>query len=115
MSTVRVRLRAWSVGILLLGAIRAVAGSGDIDPDFGTGGLLTYPAGYWGEGSLPDGRLQLAAIRENKFQLRRYDLDGRPDPGFGTAGLLETVFDVSARVSGAGVDALVDFFWRPQS
>ena len=104
MSTVRVRLRAWSVGILLLGAIRAVAGSGDIDPDFGTGGLLTYPAGYWGEGSLPDGRLQLAAIRENKFQLRRYDLDGRPDPGFGTAGLLETGLSLgSAWVSTAAV------------
>ena len=90
MSTVRVRLRAWSVGILLLGTIRAVAGSGDIDPDFGTGGLITYPAGYWGPVSLPDGRLQLAAIRENKLLVRRYDPDGRPDPGFGEAGLLET-------------------------
>jgi hypothetical protein len=68
--------------------IPALAGIGDVDPSFGTGGHLAIPAGFGGLIGLPDGTLQLVSIQEGIARVLRLDRDGRPEQGFGVAGLL---------------------------
>ena len=80
----------------------ALAAIGDFDPRFGNGGTVDYPAGFEGLVGLPDGRLQLASLSQNSLRVLRFDSNGRPDAGFGTGGVVETVVAAgSIRVRGA--------------
>jgi hypothetical protein len=84
------RQRAMGLVLSALLSVPALAGIGDIDPLFGIGGRLDFPMGFAGLAALPDGRLQLLAIETGKVRVLRLDSNGRPDPGFGVAGILET-------------------------
>lgn len=69
-------------------ASSARAGVGDIDPSYGSDGILqlTPPREGLSWAVLPDGRLLSAQVAEGSVRLSRYDGNGRSDAGFGTAG-----------------------------
>lgn len=87
------------LAILSMGPLGAHAGVGDIDIAFGQSGRLDYPSGFGGLTELPDGSLQLVAVKAGEVQVRRLDSRGRPLAQFGNAGLRTTAVDtVAARV-----------------
>ena len=72
---------------------------GSLDPDFGTGGIVTTPVGTgsdtaWAVRIQPDGKILAAGSAttagNEDFALARYLPDGTPDPAFGTGGKVTT-------------------------
>jgi len=71
--------------------------TGDLDPSFGAGGVVTTPVG--GAGSIfalalqPDGRIVAAGqgALAHFFTIVRYLSDGTLDSGFGTGGIVQTL------------------------
>jgi uncharacterized delta-60 repeat protein len=81
-----------------LPAAAHAAEAGDLDPSFGSGGLVTLPSfGDTGNGNAVaiqgDGKIVLAGSQGatmNTFALARYLPDGTLDPGFGAGGTVIT-------------------------
>src|SRR5437773_9494914 len=77
---------------------RASAAPGDLDPSFGTGGIVTTPIGASDKAFAlvlqPDGKLVAAGSAFNgsndDFALVRYNADGTLDSTFGTGGKVIT-------------------------
>jgi uncharacterized delta-60 repeat protein len=94
--------------ILLLGLLTCLTGSaqaaaGDLDPSFGSGGLVTTDFGSRGDFGLAvalqsDGKLVAAGnssavgVFSVNFALARYNPDGSLDPTFGSGGTVLTSF-----------------------
>jgi len=83
-----------SASLLLLRLTPAVAASGDLDPSFGDGGVVTTSIA---RGSVvlallqqPDAKLVAAGDAGGDFGLARYHLDGSLDTSFGTGGTVRT-------------------------
>jgi uncharacterized delta-60 repeat protein len=79
----------------VLGGAIAGAAPGDLDPSFGTGGLVTTDLGTGTEiarglALQPDGKLVAAGTSGCSFALARYLSDGALDPGFGSGGRVTT-------------------------
>src|SRR5688572_25162703 len=115
MTTIHARTtskRAVRLG-LLIGVVAAASGwllaaAGDLDPTFGSGGvvLTDAPAPYCCEAAnavaiQPDGKIVIAGslfdasntqAADNDFALARYTPDGVLDPTFGVGGLVTTKF-----------------------
>lgn len=72
--------------------------NGDLDPDFGTGGIASiatpYPVVTWRLVRQPDGKLLITGAVGGKLFAARVNDDGSPDASFGTDGV------VAATVSG---------------
>jgi uncharacterized delta-60 repeat protein/uncharacterized repeat protein (TIGR01451 family) len=71
--------------------------AGQLDPSFGTGGLVTTSLGDQAETARgvavqADGKVVIAGSRSRDFAVLRYDTSGRPDSTFGTGGSLTTSF-----------------------
>jgi uncharacterized delta-60 repeat protein len=75
--------------------------AGDLDPSFGSGGLVTHTLGSGESPSIsgiavqPDGKIVVAGASspgDHGFLLTRYLPDGSLDPSFGDAGYIETKF-----------------------
>jgi uncharacterized delta-60 repeat protein len=96
------------------GAMTAVAGDfgalpggdlppprdGDLDPSFGTNGIVftDFPGQPEGASDVAiqrDGKIVAVGTAEDGFALARYNHDGTLDPTFGTAGLVVTDFGTS--------------------
>lgn len=94
----RATLVALLTGVALLAASSAGTAPGDLDPTFGTGGLVTTD--FFGGGEVAreivvqdDGKLVAAgftgaAAGALDFALARYEIDGSLDLSFGTGGLV---------------------------
>jgi uncharacterized delta-60 repeat protein len=118
----RVRNLHYKVAVLaacavLLTAPSATAAAGDLDPTFGSGGLVTTDFGGRGDFALagavqPDGKLVLAGnssaagIFAVDFALARYNADGTLDATFGSGGTVLSDF-------GAQLDAAFDVTLQP--
>jgi uncharacterized delta-60 repeat protein len=100
-----------------LAAPSAAASAGDLDPTFGTGGLVTTDFDGRGDFALAaavqsDGKLVLAGnsspagVFAVDFALARYNTDGTLDPTFGTDGRVLSDF-------GAQLDAAFDVTLQP--
>lgn len=89
---------------LLTNAGRAVAAAGDLDPSFGSAGVVIATDGTQHEEThaalaLPDGRLVVAGfVRYSHVWLIRLRTDGGLDQSFGVAGRVVTPFANGARV-----------------
>jgi len=97
-----------SATFLALGLLATLAGSaqsapGDLDPSFGTGGLVTTDFGGRGDFGLAvalqsDGKIVAAGnssavgVFSVNFALARYNANGTLDPTFGTGGTVLTSF-----------------------
>jgi uncharacterized delta-60 repeat protein len=91
---------------LLVGPGNALAAAGDLDPSFGSGGVVTREIGSYSKAAVrdsllqPDGKLVVAgqAISRNGsgFALARYNPDGSLDSSFGSGGQLLTIIGDSA-------------------
>jgi uncharacterized delta-60 repeat protein len=80
----RYLLAALAASLCVAGA--AVAKSGDLDPSFGEGGLVTSGPDHsvlYDLQTLPDGRILAAGVNQGAFAVARYMPDGSLDPGFG--------------------------------
>jgi uncharacterized delta-60 repeat protein len=67
-------------------AAAAAAKSGDLDPSFGEGGLVTSGPDHsilYDLQALPDGRILAAGVNEGAFAVARYTPGGSLDPDFG--------------------------------
>jgi len=92
---------------LCLGALRpdvARAAAGDLDPSFGTGGVVTASVNnhlhfVGGVALLPDGRIVTAGSGVDRVMLTRHLADGTPDPSFGMSGI------VTLDIGGGGASA----------
>jgi len=89
------RLRAYSILLLLSAASPALAAPGDLDPSFGTGGVVLGPLGsqFFDVVRQPDGKLVAAGYRTlapAHFLIARFETDGTLDATFGTGGMVET-------------------------
>jgi uncharacterized delta-60 repeat protein len=91
--------------LLVLGVPAAQTAAGDLDPDFGSGGLMTTDFGGRRDFSLgvalqADGRIVVAGnsglsdFSSTSFALARYEADGSLDEGFGNQGTVLTTFGV---------------------
>lgn len=75
-------------------ASQSHAAPGDLDPTFGTGGLITYNTGLNTDDVakavtvLPDGKILVAGNTYLGRKIIRYLPSGIPDPGFGTMGIV---------------------------
>jgi uncharacterized delta-60 repeat protein len=89
--------------MLLAVPASAAAAAGDLDPSFGSGGLVTTDFGGRGDFDLavalqPDGKIVAAGnssalgVFSVSFALARYNSDGTPDASFGTGGTVLTSF-----------------------
>jgi uncharacterized delta-60 repeat protein len=102
----RVVAAALACALFVLAA-RALAAPGDLDPGFGTSGVVTTAAPASQSSVLalvrqPDGKLVTAStpgVGQTGVKLARYDSDGSRDTSFGTGGV------VSAAGGVAGIDA----------
>src|SRR5262249_52348001 len=69
---------------------RLAPAAGDLDPTFGSGGVVAFPAGqFLGPfAPLPDGGVVVANGPNNTVgaTLLKFNADGTRDPGFGTGG-----------------------------
>jgi uncharacterized delta-60 repeat protein len=84
--------------------------NGLLDTSFGSGGELTLPGVFVGEGLAlqGDGKIVLAGsatvgtfpASSTRFALMRLKADGGPDTSFGTAGTVNTAFTVGAAAAG---------------
>src|SRR5262245_3374535 len=99
---------AATVGMVLLGVVPALAGAGDLDPGFGTGGRVTtlFPNGSYATALavLPDGGIvavgaAAGASMTGEFAVARYGTDGVLDPGFDADGMVTTA------IAGGGDEA----------
>jgi uncharacterized delta-60 repeat protein len=96
---------------------------GKLDPTFGDRGVVRRdlgPSGEWASSLVlqPDGAVVLAGTSGSTFALLRYLADGRPDPAFGTAGVVTAgpaigsaravVSDPAGRLVVAGERLVVD-------
>src|SRR5262245_51718041 len=113
-------MRATILVVVLL-VSGAFAGTGDLDPTFGTGGITVTNPGFGipGQGLVRQstGKLVSAGssgalgLTADDFMLLRYDADGEPDPTFGAGGVATADFSpIYATVTGAAVqpdDAIV--------
>ena len=93
---------AAAVGAMLLFFGSAGAAPGDLDPTFGTDGVVQTTVGAWGSGATtlllqPDGKIVLGGWRETRTALARYLPDGTLDPSFGSGGIVQgpSIQDVS--------------------
>ena len=107
------RMRPWVVFVLVgllpvLGALPAAAVGGDLDPSFGTGGMVTtlFPDGSYATAVAvqPDGRIVAVGAAagpslRGEFAIARYDIDGSLDLGFGGDGMVTTA------IAGGGDEA----------
>jgi uncharacterized delta-60 repeat protein len=71
------------------------AAEGDLDPTFGTGGIVTTDFGNTSDAGeevavQPDGKIVVAGTRGQDFAVARYNADGSLDTTFGTGGLVST-------------------------
>jgi uncharacterized delta-60 repeat protein len=71
------------------------AAAGDLDPTFGTGGIVTTDFGNTPDDGQevavqPDGKIVVAGYRGSDFAVARYNVDGSLDATFGTGGLVVT-------------------------
>jgi uncharacterized delta-60 repeat protein len=79
------------LALLLVAAPVASAAPGDLDPSFGSGGmvkLLESNEEAWAEGIAiqPDGKIVLAGQEKGNAVVLRLLPNGQPDPGFGSGG-----------------------------
>jgi uncharacterized delta-60 repeat protein len=64
---------------------------GTLDPTFGSGGVVTAPAGIARAVALqPDGKIVAAGTTFTQVRIARYHADGSLDPSFGTGGVVTT-------------------------
>lgn len=86
------RRRAVVVLCWLLSVVPALAhaADGDLDPSFGTGGVVTDPtgSGLAGLALRPDGAIMAAEIESGSLELLRYGAPGVLDPTFGIGGVV---------------------------
>ncbi len=78
-----------------------LAGAGDLDPSFGTGGLVTGDFGSEARAVAiqADGKI----VATGRGKLARYNTDGSLDPSFGDAGVASTFFGASSLLAGGVV------------
>jgi uncharacterized delta-60 repeat protein len=89
------RLRVYSTLLLLVAASPVLAVPGDLDPSFGTGGVVLGPVGsqFYDMVRQADGKLVAAGVRTltpAHFLVARFEADGTLDATFGTGGMVET-------------------------
>ncbi len=73
----------------------AVIGTGDLDPTFGTGGMVKLSGGWGRSVALQsDGKIVVAGDYGDQFTVVRYDSDGSRDTSFGIDGKVTTPFSV---------------------
>jgi uncharacterized delta-60 repeat protein len=92
------------------GGLPAFAGAspGDLDPSFGTGGVVAT-SGFSGQALAvqPDGKILIAGVTsDSRFAVSRYTSDGSIDPGFGAGGVVAISF-------GTPVQAAYDLALQP--
>lgn len=86
------RVLGWTAGLLALTGI-AFAAAGDLDPNFGYGGIevtadLPYVTPALDSAAQADGRIVVGGMEMNvAWKLRRFNGDGSPDTTFGTGGV----------------------------
>lgn len=85
----RIRCLAWATVWL---SASATGYAGHLDSTFGNAGRIAFAERDqgWNVMSLPDGRIQTVSVAAGRLIVHRYDSHGKPDPGFGTDGRLET-------------------------
>ncbi|MGA7575057.1 MAG: hypothetical protein WCA97_13810 [Terriglobales bacterium] len=93
------RARLLVLGILLIASAHAVAQAGQLDPDFGQGGIVTTDFGILPNGTAsaaavtiqPDGKIivfgGVTSSSGTSVAAVRYNTNGSLDTGFGTAGV----------------------------
>jgi uncharacterized delta-60 repeat protein len=100
-----------SVLLLMLSAFPAAAAAGDLDPTFGTGGIvLTNPGDFgWSTQIViqPDGKIVAAGkdggSSDSKFAVLRYNTDGSLDTTFGAAGTGIVIMDFVDKSEARGI------------
>jgi len=106
------RSTAWLLLTACLPVALAQATPGDLDPTFGTGGVVTTPVGAGSDVGYaialqPDGRIVVAGHASNgvtnDFAVLRYDAGGVLDPTFGTGGVATTSLGTTFAFYGADV------------
>jgi uncharacterized delta-60 repeat protein len=79
---------------------RVAAAPGDLDPTFGTGGLVGATVSGFAEGRAvvvqPDDKIVVAATDSGDFALMRWNTDGTLDATFGGDGIVTTPIGVAA-------------------
>jgi uncharacterized delta-60 repeat protein len=85
------------VAAALLTAAAALALPGDLDPKFGSGGLVTTDFASTNDEAIAvttqnAGKLVAAGVTNGDFGLVRYDKNGKVDMSFGTGGKVDTPF-----------------------
>jgi uncharacterized delta-60 repeat protein len=89
--------------------------AGNLDPNFGTGGIATTPIGGTNDGAFDAaddrdggfvavGRTDAAGLINTDFAVARYTADGKPNPAFPAGGFVTT--DVAGRGDGANAVAV---------
>ena len=89
--------------------------AGNLDPNFGTGGIATTPIGGADDGAFDAaddrdggfvavGRTDAAGLINTDFAVARYTADGKPNPAFPAGGFVTT--DVAGRGDGANAVAV---------
>ena len=91
------------------GVLLRYSADGALDTTFGDGGIRRTPLGEGMRVSAAlregDGHLLIAASGNTSVQLARYDRDGKPDQGFGSNGVINTVVDKTvATTAGLAID-----------
>ncbi len=73
--------------LFLAAAISVSAAPGDLDPSFGSGGMV-LPLNLYAYATAiqPDGKIVAAGEIGDTFALARYNADGTPDLTFGSGG-----------------------------
>jgi uncharacterized delta-60 repeat protein len=84
-----------ALGLLGVSSAATLPLAGDLDPSFGSGGVVRQPPGssIAGIAVQPDGKIVVAGNSKSGFVLARYLSDGSLDPSFGTGGHVETDVD----------------------
>ncbi len=94
---------------------RMQAAPGDLDVLFGSGGIVSFPVSFTNSGTnfgsaqavaiQPDGKIVVAGTGYDStnvgFGLARFNSDGSPDPTFGSAGKVVTVFPAGSAFADA--------------
>src|SRR5439155_4504995 len=85
------------LGVLLAAFLpgSALAAPGDLDPSFGSGGVVQGPLGFaYGVSLQRDGKIVVAGSPSgaSSFQVVRYQTDGTMDSSFGVGGVATTDF-----------------------
>jgi uncharacterized delta-60 repeat protein len=100
------RSLAGTLVFMLCCSTTAFADPGDLDPTFGSGGVVIAPSTSQGSALArqPDGKLVAVGYRiasPNRFMVARYDATGALDPGFGTGGVAETALGAGSATARA--------------